>query len=285
MAKTNTGSSASGANTDYSGKWQEGPAAKSVVSLSQVLLAPLDAIFKAQVHAARSFLSLVLQLGYPHVPVNEKGEPVDGGTQVYTQEFVFNEREENGKTIVSKAKLPVLSMVPVAPLAVEHAEFDLEFSVSHVFRHTQLQDAEKENVAAEKDKSGKRFNEHRRPWFLVKDPVSLRGVVAPKSEAGGTAESSNNTAIKIRVKVGKQPVPAALDKLLTSMTQMVNVEEKEQPNGNPPPTDDSGTNNVGPAAPAPTQPTTPPSASTPSSQSGTGSGGTLLTDDTDLPQQ
>ena len=42
------------------------PASLSEISLSQAILAPLDALFKAQVHAARSFLNLLLQIGYPH---------------------------------------------------------------------------------------------------------------------------------------------------------------------------------------------------------------------------
>src|SRR3569833_22533 len=46
--------------------FEEGPAAQAMVSLSQALLAPLDSIFKAQIHAARSFLNLLLQLGYGH---------------------------------------------------------------------------------------------------------------------------------------------------------------------------------------------------------------------------
>src|SRR3569833_3922135 len=53
--------------------FEEGPAAQAMVSLSQALLAPLDSIFKAQIHAARSFLNLLLQLGYGHRPVNREG--------------------------------------------------------------------------------------------------------------------------------------------------------------------------------------------------------------------
>src|SRR4051812_22916894 len=44
------------------------PAAETVLSLSQALLAPLDAILKAQLHASRSFLNFLLQIGYPHQP-------------------------------------------------------------------------------------------------------------------------------------------------------------------------------------------------------------------------
>lgn len=279
MAQKTAGKTPQG-DPSYEGKWQEGPAAKSVVSLSQVLLAPLDAIFKAQVHAARSFLSLVLQLGYPHVPLDKDGNPTNSDSQVYSQEFVFNERMEDGKKMVTKAKLPVLSMVPVAPLAVENAEFDLEFSVSHVFRHTQIQASEQEKVEKEMTGSKNKFNQHKRPWFLVSDPVSIRGVVAPNANVQGQSEASDSTSIRIKVKIGKQPVPAALDKLLTSMTQMATVEENELPGSSTPPSDSPQT------PPTPTPPTNPnPSVSSGSGNRGraseTGSS-SILTDDTNL---
>src|SRR3569833_4616551 len=82
--------------TDKVQDFEEGPAAQAMVSLSQALLAPLDSIFKAQIHAARSFLNLLLQLGYGHRPDNREGmaipprrgegeqgrggEPAPGGT-------------------------------------------------------------------------------------------------------------------------------------------------------------------------------------------------------------
>ncbi len=46
------------ARRSYAGdEFKPGPAASTVISLSQILLAPLNAIFKAQVHAARSFVN------------------------------------------------------------------------------------------------------------------------------------------------------------------------------------------------------------------------------------
>jgi len=36
------------------------------ITLSAALLAPLNAIFEAQVHAARAFLNFVLQMGFRH---------------------------------------------------------------------------------------------------------------------------------------------------------------------------------------------------------------------------
>ena len=36
------------------------------ISLSAAILAPLNAIFEAQVHAARAFLNFILQMGFRH---------------------------------------------------------------------------------------------------------------------------------------------------------------------------------------------------------------------------
>src|SRR3954463_3483482 len=49
-------------------EFEKGPASETILSMSQALLAPLDAILKAQVHAARSFLNFLMQIGYPHQP-------------------------------------------------------------------------------------------------------------------------------------------------------------------------------------------------------------------------
>jgi hypothetical protein len=91
----------------YDGTFRAGPAAKSIVSLSQVLLAPVDAIFKAQVHAARSFLNLVLQLGYPHLKVDSDGNPLPMDQQdpdadkVYMQEFMIKTVAGEKETVAS----------------------------------------------------------------------------------------------------------------------------------------------------------------------------------------
>src|SRR5260221_13013910 len=83
------------ADTDKSApEFQPGEADESVVSLSQMILAPLDAIFKAQVHAARSFLNFVLQLSYPHREDGTPGAAQSGQTPsgepdcIYSVDFV-----------------------------------------------------------------------------------------------------------------------------------------------------------------------------------------------------
>jgi hypothetical protein len=214
----------------YDGTFQEGPAAKAIVSLSQVLLAPLDAIFKAQVHAARSFLNLVLQIGYPHLKVDENGDTLPLSKQekdadkVYMQEFKVKTVSDNLET-VSNIRIPALSMIPVAPLSIDEAEFELDFSIGYVYRYSQMQKSE-----ADKVKEEKKFTTTDRPWFLVSDPISIRGVVAPKvsSEIKESGENTSDTKIAIKIKVSRQEMPSGLDKLLTTLNQSSSVTTKSK---------------------------------------------------------
>ncbi len=52
---------------------------KSRLTLSQAVLAPISSILQAQVHASRSFLKLVFQMGFKHKPVDDKGNTVEPG--------------------------------------------------------------------------------------------------------------------------------------------------------------------------------------------------------------
>lgn len=188
------------------------PAAISEISLSQVLLAPLDAIFKAQIHAARSFLNMILQIGYPHRPVGEDGRPLSGDGVPYNQEFCYY-AEIDGKRHPFKVSMPALALVPVAPLAVESATFKLEMRVESVQKHNQMQASEEKSI---REETG--FDQTKRPWFLVSDPISIRGNLAP-SGAEGEEQAAKGASIQIEVKVGKTPMPAGLNKLLTFMTE------------------------------------------------------------------
>ena len=209
----------------YDGKFQEGPASKAIVSLSQVLLAPLDAIFKAQIHAARSFLNMVLQMGYPHLKLDENGQPLPMDQQepdadkVYMQEFKLKSGND-GKESVANIRIPALSMIPVAPLSIEQAEFDLDFSIGYVYRNSQMQKSEGGTVEDEK-----KYSTSDRPWFLVNDPISIRGVVAPSvsDEMKESSEDTGETKISIRIKVTRQDMPSGLDKLLTTLNQSSSV--------------------------------------------------------------
>ncbi len=191
------------------------PAAIKEISLSQAILAPLDALFKAQVHAARSFLNLLLQMGYPHVELDEKGVPLideKDGKGVYTQDFVFEDPE--GKKM--KVSIPSLSLVPVAPLTIDSANFKLNFKVENNHTHSQIQDSEKESVEKE---SHTEWNSTNRPWFLVKDPVGFSGNIAPAGGSRNESSDRSSSVINIEINLVRQPLPAGLDKLLTALQQ------------------------------------------------------------------
>jgi uncharacterized protein DUF2589 len=190
------------------------PANKRILSLSQVLLAPLDAIFKAQIHGARSFLNLVLQLGTPHAQLKNDGKgnmvadpDKEKDNKLFQQDFYFKIQTADGE-IENKLSVPALALVPLVPLAIEDAQFDFDYTVSHIAEHEQLQ----KNRNADSEK---------RPWYLVEEPVSLRGVLAPQSKDKHT--DSQESKIKISIKLGKQLMPSGLDKLLTTINQASNI--------------------------------------------------------------
>jgi hypothetical protein len=192
------------------------PAAIETISLSQVLLAPLDAIFKAQIHAARSFLNMLLQIGYPHQPVTNSVKPEYGEGKHYNEDFYYD-TEINGKKETRKVSIPALALVPVAPLSVESANFKLEMRVDYVAEHRQIQESETKKTDEEQEAG---FDESKRPWYLVSEPISFRGNIAPaKSEDSLQTQTNQKSTIQIEVKVSKTAMPAGLDKLLTFLTQ------------------------------------------------------------------
>ena len=155
-------------NEPYSGNFKPGEAAQSIVGLSQVLLAPLDSIFKAQIHAARSFLNLVLQMGFPHVGVDSQGDPINEDQvnqpkpELYYQEFEINTLDSDRKPVKAKIKIPALALVPLNPLSIEEASFDLDFKITHVEKHQQIQSSESEALKKEDISSKKKYDESKR---------------------------------------------------------------------------------------------------------------------------
>ncbi|MHA4809699.1 DUF2589 domain-containing protein [Flavitalea flava] len=192
-----------------------GKASDSVISLSQAILSPLDALFKAQIHAARSFLNLILQIGYPNIRINKE-------TMLPLQEDLQDENrnkpfyipfnhivsDNNGNSAKYDISIPALALIPFNSLAIDSGEFKFGMNISYIDNHQQVQDS---RIADGDDPDGKR------PWFLVKDPISMKGNIT--SSAGAKTGSSQETTIDIVIKVSKSPLPAALDNLLTHLTQ------------------------------------------------------------------
>lgn len=198
----------------------------SRISLSQAILAPLLSIFKAQVHAARSFLSFLLQIGTPHIPADGEGETsvTTSSEALYMQTFRLKHTNSQGKEETVEIKIPSLSLVPIAPLGVESAEFEFDFRVENYHRHRQMQRSEEMAMQKEKEKG---YDAHYRPWYLVDNPINFDGNVAPSAAA--ESGSSSGQVIKIKIRVSRQPTSAGLDKLLTSFNQYISVATQENP--------------------------------------------------------
>jgi hypothetical protein len=200
-------------------------AAETSISLSQAVLAPISAILKAQLHAGRSFLNMLLQLGYPHRQARAGGEPGEAGDaepllprdpneqRPYTLDFV-HETIVNDTPKRQKVSIPALALVPVAPLAVESASFSFDMAIKEVGRHSQLKQSEKDEAFEP------------RPWFLVHEPVSIRGVIAPPAvNTNDKQQSERETTIHVDVKIGAMRMPSGMDRLLTLLTQLTQVED------------------------------------------------------------
>lgn len=204
---------------DYDSRndFKPGPAATSVISLSQAILAPLDAISKAQIHAARSFLNFVLQIAFPHEPDKNGTADKTSEDQMYLQTFKLGSGE--GGSVIS---IPSLALVPIQPLVIEKAQYDLELVVEGLDYHRQMQKSEEEKLRHESS-STEGMPHAPRKWYLVSDPVSVRGTLSdPGGEGNGTAKKAT---IKVHVEVGKACMPSGLEKILASSTQVATIDK------------------------------------------------------------
>jgi len=220
------------------------------ISLSSALLAPINSIFEAQIHSARAFLNFILQMGFRHQPSKKEIE-ADEETRKYEEEKekarkrmkeLFKEREQNQGFLsaekVAELKelsatygdlyyqniefidqtgnefllsIPNLALLPIKPLSINEADFSYEFEVSS-------ENIEYKQMGAAYEKAEK---EEVRPWFLIREPKSIRGRFAPRKE------ESTEASIKINVKVGSTPTPYGLEKLLVHLTSNIETIDKK----------------------------------------------------------
>lgn len=207
-------------------------AEKEQLTLSQVILSPLDSIFQAQIHAARSFLNMLLQIGYPHLIIdNETGHPSTdpkvnppANHKPYEIDFKFSQNDADGKTQNYKASIPALALVPLNSLAISDAEFNFGLKVKTIEDFEQIQEAQRKEVEDKEEKGAST----RRKWNLVKDPISLRGTIS--SPSNEMKDTSQEAIIDISIKLAKTPIPAALDNLLVSLTKSVVIKENDKNN-------------------------------------------------------
>ncbi len=197
------------------------PASSEQISLSQAILAPLDAVFKAQIHAARSYINMLWQMAYPHVPVDADGKLIEPNSEDLKKPYSFplNFNIASGdETRAVTMEIPTIAMIPVTPLGIEEATIKFSMAITGVADHTQLQASE---IEKHKNDDGDGFNESNRPWYLVKNPQSLRGDIV--------ASGSNRSSVEVNIKLTKSPIPAALEKSLTVLTQSITVSDNAKP--------------------------------------------------------
>jgi len=135
----------------------------------------------------------------------------------------------SGGTVLQKVCIPTLSLVPLRPLSIESAEVELAMEVTYIEKHKQMRQSVRKSAA---DTSQRTTPAAKEPgWFLVDDPISLQGYVAPQNPAAprapseaAPAESSDKRLIHIKVNVGTVPTPSGLEKLLTTLTQSSRIE-------------------------------------------------------------
>ena len=212
------------------------------ITLSAALLAPLNAIFEAQVHAARAFLSFILQMGFRYqYSEKEKDElKKDPGKnkEILDEIEAVDVAKKRILELESKDTLTVKETKELWALKVEWDElrmqkfdyFDDKGNPTSIYIPNlailPIKPLGVENANFKFELNVKKFTEDynqmgtvkgasgERPWFLIK-PKRIRGEFG-KSEG-------NEKSIKIEVNVSTTDMPYGLDKLLTSLTSNVNV--------------------------------------------------------------
>lgn len=220
------------------------------ISLSSALLAPVNSIFEAQIHAARAFLNFILQMGFRHhltdkelKEASKEDKQREESRRKAREEMkgIFKEKKEKGELSREQVarlqelsceygdlyqqminyvdntgnqfvvNIPNLALLPIKPLAITEADFSYEFEVSSENEEFKQMGAVYKDPSKEKD----------RPWFLIREPKSIRGHYAARKQ------ESNEATIKINIKVGNTEMPYGLEKLLVHLTNSMDAIDKE----------------------------------------------------------
>jgi hypothetical protein len=212
------------------------------ITLSAALLAPLNAIFEAQVHAARAFLSFVLQMGFRYQYTAKEKADLRKEPSKNREILSEIEGEENAKKRISELELKEVltdkEKKELWALKIEWDElrmqkfdyFDDRGNPTSIYIPNlailPIKPLGVESANFKFELNVKTFTEDynqmgsvkgaasERPWFLIK-PKRIKGEF-------GRSEG-NEKSIKIEVNVSATDMPYGLDKLLTSLTSNVNV--------------------------------------------------------------
>jgi hypothetical protein len=222
------------------------PGSYSKLNLSEALLAPLNAIFEAQVHAARSFLSFILQMGFRHkyTPADIKNLEEDVKDKEANEKILATIREEE------KARIEIKNLrnLQLDGTITDEQTLDLKLLLSkwddlHSQDFVYIDDRGNENWVSipnlalipvkplSIDTAGFQFDmkindtyenyntikgsakaDYERPWFLIQ-PKRLTGSIASKSA------SETEATISIQISIKSTEMPNGLNRLLTMMNE------------------------------------------------------------------
>ena len=253
-----------------------GNAADKELTLSAALLAPLNSIFEAQIHAARSFLSFILQMGFKHqysedeINALEKRKsslgPVERD-QLEESKKILNLRK-TVKRLQDRSKVAELSERENLELRNSIAELqELQGRDNQIYLQEfnyadgsgNQQKIQIPNLAllpvkplsvnsakfnfAMKVKNVGNYSQipessgaNRKRPWMLIDPQRISGTLAQPS-----GSKSSESAIQIEVTVGETEIPEGLSNLLVSLTQSARVVPNSE--SAPPPAPSPGTDN------------------------------------------
>jgi hypothetical protein len=215
------------------------------ITLSAALLAPLNAIFEAQIHAARAFLSFILQMGFRHR--YSKQEISELKKEREKNEAVLEDIEEEKKAqkrlleLERKSQKSSLNDEEVSEqwrLRLKYGDlylqkfdfFDNAGNASSVLvpnlallpiNPLAVNSANFKfelNIATYTDSYDQMGSvegaQAKRPWFLI-NPKRIKG--------NFSKGSSDEKTITVEVNVTSTEMPYGLDKLLTSLTNNIGM--------------------------------------------------------------
>ncbi|WP_020613365.1 DUF2589 domain-containing protein [Sediminispirochaeta bajacaliforniensis] len=197
------------------------------LSLAQAILASVDSIIKAQIHASRSFLSSILQMGFGHQGLDDEGNILNDENKsdnLYRLEFI-QEREINGEIKKYRVSVPTLAALPMNPLMIHDAQIDFKMKITSIEPEKIFGIGTEEEMRT-KDKN--KWHAGKRPWFLVEEPKSFIGEIRNENE------KSDCGFIGVKINIGSIDVPDALGTYINALSEFSIAE----------PLDDQGVENV-----------------------------------------
>lgn len=248
-------------------KNQEEKKDQNSLSLSEALLAPLNSIFEAQIHASRAFLNFFLQMGFRHKYTEEDKEKLNEDPRKNKEILDLIEEEEKGKdeieTLVAaiqelKAKTQLTDIEKQQTITIEKRLRELKTKWGDLYhqsfeyfdqngterilsipnlsllpiRPLAIQSANFKFELRVKDEIKSMDSPIRSATrAMTKRPWFL--IEDPKEIKGEYVpqqnENSTDKTIKIDVTIGSVEIPYGLSKLISSLTNTTDVVEKTNP--------------------------------------------------------